>query len=228
LPQQSTRLLVCQQRLSNVSLRRKHLKPVLGIEKTKELRLSNHEQKSPPLSPAFAAITPGVRGSLGVASMASEHQVRETCRFSAYNPESVMEQTAEQVYTDLMRQLASPSTIQPSVLADAFRDVERMHSMGQIADWQLENAREAYARTASAVGGKIGDAASWAMGKATDTLHAAADQVRERATKAVATYTKEDPIRAILIAAGTGALLMGLLAMSVRSGVRTVKRRMRR
>ena len=58
-----------------------------------------------------------------------------------------MEKTAEQVYTDLLRQLASPSAIQPSVLADAFRDVERMHSMGRITDWQLQNAREAYART---------------------------------------------------------------------------------
>jgi len=51
-----------------------------------------------------------------------------------------MEKSAEQVYTDLLRQLASPGTLQPSVLADTFRDVERMHSMGQITDWQLQNA----------------------------------------------------------------------------------------
>jgi ElaB/YqjD/DUF883 family membrane-anchored ribosome-binding protein len=136
-----------------------------------------------------------------------------------------MDKSAEQVYTDLLRQLASPSDIQPSMLAKTFRDVERMHSIGQIADWQLENAREAYARTASAAGSKIGDAANGAMSKAKDTLQSAAEQVRERATTAVATYTKEDPIRAILIAAGTGALLMLLLAMTVRSGVRTVKRK---
>jgi ElaB/YqjD/DUF883 family membrane-anchored ribosome-binding protein len=136
-----------------------------------------------------------------------------------------MEKTAEQVYTDLLRQLASPSAIQPGVLADTFRDVERMHSMGQIADWQLENAREAYASTVSAAGSKIGDSANWALGKAKDALQSASERVRERATTAVATYTKEDPIRAILIAAGTGALLMLLLAMTVRSGVRTVKRK---
>jgi hypothetical protein len=58
-----------------------------------------------------------------------------------------MEKTAEQVYTDLLRQLASPSAIQPAVLADLFRDVERMHSMGRITDWQLQNAREEYAKT---------------------------------------------------------------------------------
>ena len=139
-----------------------------------------------------------------------------------------MEQTAEQVYTDLLRQLASPSDIEPGVVADAFRDVERMHSMGQITDWQLQNAREAYASTVSAAGNKIGDAASWAMGKAKDPLRSAADQVRERATTAVASYTKEDPVRAILIAAGTGALLMVIIAMMARSGLRKVKRSVQR
>ena len=58
-----------------------------------------------------------------------------------------MEKTAEQVYTDLLRQLASPSAVQPAVLADAFRDVERMHAMGHITDWQLRQARDAYEKT---------------------------------------------------------------------------------
>jgi ElaB/YqjD/DUF883 family membrane-anchored ribosome-binding protein len=139
-----------------------------------------------------------------------------------------MEQSPEQVYTELLRQLASPNSTQPGVLAELFRDVERMHLMGQITDWQLENAQEAYARTVSAAGTKIGEAASLAIGKAKDTLESSADYVCDRATTAVATYTKEDPIRAVLIAAGTGALLMILLAMTVRSGVRTVKRKVRR
>jgi ElaB/YqjD/DUF883 family membrane-anchored ribosome-binding protein len=99
--------------------------------------------------------------------------------------------------------------------------VARRREGQKITDWQLQNAREAYARTP---GSKIGEAASWALGKA----KVAADQVRERATTAVATYTKEDPIRAVLIAAGTGALLMLLLSMAVRSGVRTVKRKVQR
>jgi len=136
-----------------------------------------------------------------------------------------MEHSPEQVYTDLLLQLASPVGTDPEVLADTFRDVERMHSMGQITDWQLQNAREAYARTP---GSKVVEAASWALGKAKDTLQSAADQVRDRATTAVAAYTKEDPIRAILIAAGTGALLMLLVAITVRSGVRTVKRKVQR
>ena len=139
-----------------------------------------------------------------------------------------MEKTAEQVYTDLLRQLASPSATQPGVLADTFREVERMHSMGHITEWQLHNAREAYASTVSAAGSKIGDAANWALGKAKDTLQSASEQVRERATTAVATYTKEDPIRGILIAAAAGALLMGLISMMARSGVRSVKRKVQR
>ena len=139
-----------------------------------------------------------------------------------------MEKTAEQVYTDLLRELASPGAIPPSVLADTFGEIERMHSIGQIADWQLENAREAYASTVSAAGSKIDDAASWASGKAKDTVQWAAEQVEARATAAVATYTKEDPIRAILVAAGTGALLMGLIVMMARSGARAVRREIRR
>ena len=139
-----------------------------------------------------------------------------------------METSAERVYTDLLRQLASPNTLQPDVLADTFREVERLHAVGRITDWQLQNAREAYASTVSAAGSKISDAASWALGKAKDTLQSASEQVRARAKTAVVTYTREDPIRAILIAAGTGALLMLLLAMTARSGVRTVKRAVRR
>ena len=131
-----------------------------------------------------------------------------------------MEQTAEQAYTELLRQLDSPMG-KPEVLADMFREVERMHSMGQIEDWQMLNAREAYART---TGSRIGDATTWAMDKARDTLQSAAEQVRERAATAVATYTHKDPMRAILIAAVVGAVLMGLVTIVARSGARRIKR----
>lgn len=108
---------------------------------------------------------------------------------------------------------------------DSVRSTERAadQAIGKLPD-EVDDA----GRDVSAAGSKIGDAASWAMGKAKDTLQSAAEQVRERATTAVATYTKEDPVRAILIAAGAGALLMGLIAMMVRSGVRTVKRNVQR
>ena len=132
-----------------------------------------------------------------------------------------MEETGEQVYSELLRQLSSPIGIQSDALADLFHKVERAYWMGQIEDWQMHNAREAYART---TGSKIGDVAVRAMDKAKDALQSGAEQVRERATAAVITYTKEDPVRALLIAAGVGALLMGLVVMIARSGVRSVKR----
>ena len=132
-----------------------------------------------------------------------------------------MEETGEQVYNELLRQLSSPMGIRSDALADLFREVERRHSLGQIEDWQLQNAREAYART---TGSKVGDVAVRAMEKAKDAFQSGAERVRERATTAVTTYTKEDPVRAILIAAGVGALLMGLVVMIARSGTRSLER----
>jgi ElaB/YqjD/DUF883 family membrane-anchored ribosome-binding protein len=76
----------------------------------------------------------------------------------------------------------------------------------------------------AAEGTKIGDATSWVANKAKDTLRSAAGYVCERATTTLETYTRADPVRAILIAAGTGVVLMGLVAMMARSGARTVRR----
>ena len=75
---------------------------------------------------------------------------------------------------------------------------------------------------------KLGDAAHWAMAKTRETLRSAAEQVRERAKTTVVTYTREDPLRAMLIAAAVGALLMGLVARTTKSGVRAIDRRVHR
>jgi len=77
-------------------------------------------------------------------------------------------------------------------------------------------------------GSKLGAAADWAMGKARDALRSAAGKARERATAKVATYTRDDPLRAMLIAAGVGAVLMALLARTTKSGVRAAGRGLRR
>jgi hypothetical protein len=58
-----------------------------------------------------------------------------------------VERTFEETYSDLLRQLASPTVVEPAVLAAYVRQVERMHSMGHITDWQLRRARSAYAAT---------------------------------------------------------------------------------
>jgi ElaB/YqjD/DUF883 family membrane-anchored ribosome-binding protein len=81
---------------------------------------------------------------------------------------------------------------------------------------------------AADAGSRIGDAAQRALGKTKSRLESAAGHARDRATGAVASYTQDDPVRAVLIAAGVGALLMSLVAMVARSGVRSVKRRVRR
>ena len=133
-----------------------------------------------------------------------------------------MDETPEQVYTTLLRQLASPLGTEPEVLAGMFRDIERMHLMGQITDWQLHNAREAYARTAAS---KTAEVAGWALDKAKEGLHAGADLLRDRTRSALTTYTVRDPTRAILIAAGTGALLMALASILARKASRRLRRK---
>lgn len=67
-----------------------------------------------------------------------------------------------------------------------------------------------------------------AVGKAKEAVETAAAYVGDRATTAVETYTKQDPLRAVLIAAAAGALLMGIVASMARSGARTVQRKVRR
>jgi ElaB/YqjD/DUF883 family membrane-anchored ribosome-binding protein len=128
----------------------------------------------------------------------------------------MMEKTGEEVYNELLRQLSSPIGIQSDAVAEMFREVERLHAIGQIEDWQMQNAREAYART---TGSKVGDVAVRALDKAREALQSGAEQVRDRATTAVTAYTREEPLKAILIAAGVGALLMGLVVMMARAGV---------
>ena len=136
-----------------------------------------------------------------------------------------MDESPEQVYTTLLHHLASPLGTEPDALASMFRDIERMHSMGQITDWQLLNAREAYARTP---GSKTAEMATWALDKAKEGLHAGADLVRDRTRTAVTTFTLRDPVRAILIAAGTGALLMALASILARAGARKLRPKTRK
>lgn len=148
-----------------------------------------------------------------------------------------MDDTSQQTYDELMRHLARPKGAAPEAIAELFNEVERLHAQGRIADWQLQNAREAYAKTddpglVDAGISRLGEAADRAMDKAMDkagdALRAGAEHVRARATTFAATYTRKDPVRAWLIAAGVGALLMAVVSMTARSGARAVERRIRR
>ena len=69
---------------------------------------------------------------------------------------------------------------------------------------------------------------STTLAMAKDTLQSLAGHVGDRAMSAVATSTRKDPVRAVLVAAGVGAVLMSLLATMARSGARRVERRVRR
>jgi ElaB/YqjD/DUF883 family membrane-anchored ribosome-binding protein len=113
-----------------------------------------------------------------------------------------------------------------AAMADrAIRSAEQAtdQTLGKLAD-----KIDAASSDLAAEGTKISDATNWAIGKAKDTLRSATGYVRERATTVLETYTKKDPVRAILIAASTGAVLMGLVAMMARSGARTVRRNVQR
>ncbi len=59
-----------------------------------------------------------------------------------------------------------------------------------------------------------------ALDKAQDELQSVKEQVQTQAANVsdkVADYTQEDPLKAMLIAAAAGALVMGLLTLIVRS-----------
>ena len=129
----------------------------------------------------------------------------------------------------------STTTTDPSPLkymgTQSQETVNMAAALARAVDSTEGRAGEAMGVVSGAVdeaGSKVGDAASWALDKAKGALRSGADQVRERATTAVATYTREDPIRAILIAAGVGAVLMMVLAGMTRSGARAVGRSVRR
>lgn len=58
-----------------------------------------------------------------------------------------MEKTAEQTYSDLLRQIASPTVVEPERLASYLRDVERMAALGHVTDHQYQRAKDAYEAT---------------------------------------------------------------------------------
>lgn len=65
----------------------------------------------------------------------------------------------------------------------------------------------------------IVDAASSTLGEAKGTLREAADQLRDQAKKAsefAADYTRDEPVRALLISAAAGAVLMGVISLMAR------------
>ncbi len=71
-------------------------------------------------------------------------------------------------------------------------------------------------------------AAKAALEEARHAPRTLADRLHDVAESGAATYLRADPVRAVLIAAGAGALLMIVAARMARSGARAVRRRVRR
>jgi hypothetical protein len=86
---------------------------------------------------------------------------------------------------------------------------------------------DGYVSDVDRAGSRIADAASWALAQGKDALQSIAVQLRKRANVALARYTQRDPLRAMLIAAGAGALLAIYVARMGRSGVRSARRSLR-
>jgi len=93
---------------------------------------------------------------------------------------------------------------------------------------KLSDEIDATRREMAAAGTKMSDASNGAKNKAKDTVSLTAGYVRDRATTTLETSMKAYPVKAILIAVGTGAALMGLVAMMARSGARAVRRNVQR
>ena len=58
-----------------------------------------------------------------------------------------MARPEEERYTDLLRHLAAPSSVDPAGLVAALREVERLFWMGHLTQAQVDAARHAYAAT---------------------------------------------------------------------------------
>ena len=115
----------------------------------------------------------------------------------------------------------SPETVHlAAAMAHTVGTTERGDQVMRRLSRELERGERGIAEDS-----RIADAASWALEKATDALQLAGRYLREQASTLAAGATRRDPLRTVLISAGIGALLMLLLSMKTRSGVRAIQRR---
>lgn len=85
---------------------------------------------------------------------------------------------------------------------------------------KVNNGISSARQTASKLSETAADQAGTFLGRGIDSARATVQQVRDSATQAsetLVTYTKENPVKAILIAAASGALLLTLFNALARS-----------
>ena len=100
---------------------------------------------------------------------------------------------------------------------DGIRATQRVTN--QVVDKAADTVDEAKSNVAPMLD-KAGDQAQKLMQQGREKLNDASQIVREKAVQATDVavgYTKDEPVKAMLIAAAAGALLMGLVSMMARS-----------
>ena len=106
-------------------------------------------------------------------------------------------------------------------LADTVQDGIRatQRATNQVVDKAADTVDDAKSNVAPMLD-KAGDQAQKLMQQGREKLNDASQIVREKAVQATDVavgYTKDEPVKAMLIAAAAGALLMGLVSMMARS-----------
>ena len=97
---------------------------------------------------------------------------------------------------------------------------KQAHEFVDKADDKAHRGIDKVRQKASTVGDTAADQVQTIVGRGIDGAKAAVQQVRDSATQAsesLVTYTKENPVKAILIAAASGALLLTLFNALSRS-----------
>jgi hypothetical protein len=125
----------------------------------------------------------------------------------------------------------SQDTVNLAAALAASMAKDTAQSAGRAAAGQLGGLSTEIEDSSRGVGAaetKISEATSWVFSKATAALRSATAHVQARATATVGAYIKEDPIKAILIAAGAGAIVMAVVAMTARAGARSITRHVQR
>ena len=124
--------------------------------------------------------------------------------------------------TDTLKPLGTQSKETVDLAAAKARDA--LDSTRQAVDWTIEKAADKVddvkAGTAEAID-KASGMANAVASKAKDQFDTVKSQVRAQTANLsaqVADYTATDPVKAMLIAAAAGAVLMAVLSMMVRSG----------
>jgi ElaB/YqjD/DUF883 family membrane-anchored ribosome-binding protein len=125
--------------------------------------------------------------------------------------------TIDNTANHLARQGQDMADTASRALHDGVRATQ--NSADQALDKLSEKASELKSEAAPMLG-KVSERAHAYIDQGRDAARDAAQQLRDQATRAsnmALDYTRDEPVRALLAAAATGALLMGLVAILARS-----------